>query len=376
MRVFKTSKEIIEELIRLADIKINGDRPWDIQIKNEKFFNRVARYGSLGLGESYMDGWWDCDNLDQFFYKVLKTGLDREVKKSWRVIMMGIRARVFNLQKGKRAFQIGERHYDTGNDLFMNMLDKRMTYTCGYWENAKNLDEAQEAKLDLVCKKLGLKPGQSILDIGCGWGSFIKFATEKYKLKAVGITVSKEQTELGKKLCHGLPVEIRLQNYRNVNVNEKFDHIVSLGMFEHVGVKNYRDYFKVARRCLKEDGLFLLHTIGSTNLENKPDPWTEKYIFPNSIVPNAKNIIEASNGLLVIEDWHNFGADYDPTLMAWFENFAKSWPKLKSNYSERFYRMWKYYLLACAGGFRARISQVWQIVFSKESVPGGYKSVR
>jgi len=367
-------KKTAEKLFALADVKIDGDRPWDIQVYNNNFYKRVLAGGSLGLGESYMDGWWDCADLDQFFCKVIEARLDRHIRKDPRALFMAIRAKFFNLQTSKRAFQIGERHYDTGNDLFTGMLDKRMVYTCGYWKNAKTLDQAQEAKLDLVCKKLGLKPGQKILDIGCGWGSFIKFAAQRYKVKCVGITVSKEQAELAREMCKGLPVEIRLQDYREVN--EKFDHIVSLGMFEHVGVKNYKEYMKVVRRCLNDNGLFILHTIGSTSLENKPDPWIERYIFLNSILPNARNIIEASNGLLLMEDWHNFGADYDLTLMQWFKNFDKNWPKISANYGEKFYRMWKYYLLACAGGFRIRSNQLWQVVFSKDGVKGGYNSIR
>ena len=154
----------------------------------------------------------------------------------WNVL----KARLVNLQSTSRAYNIGKKHYDIGNELYKNMLDKRMNYSCGYWKNSKTLDQAQEAKLDLICKKVGLKPGMKILDIGCGWGSFVKFAAEKYKVKAVGITVSKEQAKLARELCKGLPIEIRLQDYRELN--EKFDRIISIGMFEHVGPKNYKTY--------------------------------------------------------------------------------------------------------------------------------------
>jgi cyclopropane-fatty-acyl-phospholipid synthase len=288
-----------------------------------------------------------------------------------------VKAKIMNLQSRNRAFRIGEHHYDAGNDLFQAMLDKRMTYTCAYWKDAKTLDQAQEAKLDLVCKKLGLKPGQKILDIGCGWGSFMKFAAEKYKVKCVGLTVSKEQVALGRKLCKGLPVEFRLQDYRDTN--ELFDHIVSLGMFEHVGEKNYREYMNVAYRCLKKDGLFLLHTIGASesgDTSDSADPWLEKYIFPNGYVPTLSEIASAANNLFITEDFHNFGANYDPTLMAWYVNFNKNWNKLNKKYDDRFHRMWNYYLLCCAGSFRARHAQLWQIVFSKHGTVGGYKSIR
>ena len=362
-----------EEILSLADIKIDGTNPWDIQVFNDNFYQRVLAQGSLGVGESYMDGWWDAKELDQFFFKVFNANLQEKIKPI-HLIIPAIQARIFNMQKKSKAFEIGERHYDIGNDLYFVMLDKRMTYTCGYWEKAKNLNQAQEAKLDLVCKKLGLKPGQRVLDIGCGWGSFAKFAAEKYKVNVVGITVSKEQVELGRKMCAGLPVEIRLQDYRDVN--EKFDHIVSLGMIEHVGYKNYRNYMQVVHRCLKEDGLFLLHTIGGTRSDASSDPWIERYIFPNSMLPSMKQLTHSIEGLFVMEDFHNFGADYDKTLMAWFSNFDKNYEKIKDKYDERFYRMWKFYLLACAATFRSRQNQLWQIVFSKKGVMGGYKSLR
>lgn len=364
----------IKELFALADIKVNGSRAWDIKVNNPRFYRRVLADSSLGLGEAYMDGWWDCKAIDQFFFRVLRADLGSKIKPNAKLVLEILKAKLFNLQSKSRAFIVGEKHYDIGNDLYAAMLDKRMTYTCAYWNNAKNLGDAQEEKLDLVCRKLNLKPGQKVLDIGCGWGSFAKYAAEKYKAKVVGITVSKEQVKLAKELCKGLPVEIRLQDYRDVN--EKFDHIVSLGMFEHVGHKNYRTYMEVASRCLKDDGLFLLHTIGSSTSVVKSEPWMEKYIFPGGMLPSPQQIAHAVEGLFTIEDWHNFSAYYDRTVMAWFKNFDSHWGELKHAYSERFYRMWKYYLLSCAGGFRSRYNQLWQIVLSKNGVLGGYQSIR
>ena len=369
------SKQIVEDILSSAGIAINGGQPWDIQINNKTFYQRVLNGGSLGLGESYMDGWWECEKLDDFFTRIIPARPEDRIRKNWRLLIhIGSAALLLNGISKSRAFRIGERHYDIGNDLFKNMLDRRMVYSCAYWKDADNLDDAQEAKLDLVCRKLGLQPGDRVLDIGCGWGGFAKYAAEKYGVEVVGITVSKEQMELGKKLCEGLPVEIRLQDYRDVN--GEFDHIVSVGMFEHVGCKNYRTYMESVHRCLKDGGLFLLHTIGNRHTMGSNDPWFEKYIFPNSIIPSMKQIGASVEELFVAEDWHNFGADYDRTLIAWFRNFDASWHKLKEKYDERFYRMWKYYLLSCAGIFRSRHLQVWQIVFSKNGVPGGYCSVR
>jgi cyclopropane-fatty-acyl-phospholipid synthase len=266
---------------------------------------------------------------------------------------------------------IGKRHYDTGNRLFEIMLDARMNYSCGYWETAAALDEAQEAKLDLICKKLLLKPGMTVLDIGCGWGGFAQWAAEKYDVKVLGITVSQEQVKYARKFCQGLNVTIELQDYRDLK--ETFDRIVSIGMFEHVGAKNYLTFMRKVRHCLKPDGLFLLHTIGGNTSVSSTDPWISKYIFPNSMLPSAKQITSAAEGLLVLEDWHSFGQYYDQTLMAWHQNFIQRWDKVKDIYDDRFYRMWTYYLLACAGSFRSRRNQLWQMVFSKNGIRGGYQ---
>ncbi len=368
-------KSLVKMLFGLADIEINGSNPWDIKVHNERFYKRAVTEVELGLGESYMDGWWDVDKLDEMIYRIVRADLQNKVKHNYKVALQLAGFWLINMQTRRRAFIIGKRHYDLGNELFRKMLDKRMNYSCAYWKDAKTLDEAQENKLDLICKKLILKPGMRVLDIGCGWGAFGKYAAEKYGVEVVGITVSKEQVELGKKLCKGLPVEFRLQDYREVN--EKFDRLVSVGMIEHVGYRNYRQYFEIAKGNLKDGGLFLLHTIGDIRSLKSTDAWTHKYIFPNGMLPSITQLGKAIEGLFVMEDWHNFGADYDKTLMAWYENFEANRKLLKNNYDDRFYRMWKYFLLSSAGAFRARSkNQLWQIVLSKNGILGGYNSVR
>jgi cyclopropane-fatty-acyl-phospholipid synthase len=369
-----SGRKTMERLLAPADIRVNGNRPWDIRIHREEFYNRALSQGSLGLGESYMDGWWDVEQLDEFFHRALRANLAARFPPSWRTLLRQLGTTLVNPQGRSKAFEIGERHYDIGNDLYRAMLDRRMVYTCAYWKNAKTLDEAQEAKLDLACRKLGLKAGQKLLDIGCGWGSFLKYAAENYGVTGVGCTVSKEQAKLGRQLCAGLPISIELQDYRDIKGT--YDHIVSLGMFEHVGRKNYRTFMRVAADHLADNGLFLLDSIGGAGSVWRTDPWIQKYIFPNSMTPSVEQIGTAIKGLFVLEDWHNFGADYDRTLMCWFKNFDEHWPDLQGRYDQRFYRMWKYYLLACAGSFRARSSQSWQIVLSKRGVGGGYVSVR
>jgi len=359
----------VESLLSHADVAIDGDRPWDLQVKHPNFFQRVLAQGSLGFGEAYMDGWWDSESPDQLITRLLKAELDRKIK-SFVVVFDALKAKLVNRQSRRRAFVVGEKHYDIGNDLYQKMLDARMIYSCGYWKGAETLDQAQENKLDLTCRKLNLEKGQRVLDIGCGWGGTARFMAERYDVEVVGVTISSAQAELAREQCAGLPVEVRLQDYRDLS--GRFDRILSIGMFEHVGYKNYRTYFRKVAELLEDDGLFLLHTIGGNTPSIKTDPWIERYIFPNGMLPSAQQITRAYEGLFVLEDWHNFGPDYDRTLMTWHENFNASWPELEQNYDERFRRMWNYYLTSCAAAFRARENQLWQIVLSKNGIPGGW----
>lgn len=367
-------KALAQSFLEPRDIRLGGDRPWDLQIHNEAVYARALRGGALGLAEAYLDGWWDAEALDQFFYKLTRPGVEKAIRGSWRSKLFLLSQRFVNRQRTSKKMEVGQHHYDKGNDLFQAMLDRRMTYSCAYWKDAATLGEAQEAKLDLICRKLRLEPGMKVLDIGCGWGSFAGFAAERYGVSVVGINNSVEQTALGRKLCAGLPVEIRVQDYREVT--GRFDHVVSVAMFEAVGHKNYATYLDVVRRCLADDGLFLLHSIGGNLTLEVPDLFVEKYIFPGGVTPSIKVLGEALEHRFVMEDWHNFGADYDPTLMAWYANFEQHWPALQPRYGDRFYRIWKYYLLSFAGTFRARQNQLWQVVLSKRGVPGGYVPVR
>jgi cyclopropane-fatty-acyl-phospholipid synthase len=367
-------QEVVTELLALADIKIDGDRAWDIQVHNPDFYNRVLVEGSLGLGESYTEGWWDCTAIDEMIYRLLNAKIDEYATPTWGMRWAIVKAFFCNLQDKIGSKEVIDAHYQLGNELFTSMLDSTMMYTCAYWKKAKTLDAAQKAKLDLICRKLGLKPGMKVLDIGCGWGGFEKYAAQHYGASVVGITLSENQAVYARDQCKGLPVEILVKDYRDVEGS--FDRVVSIGMFEHVGSKNYRDFFNVVEKLLKPDGLFLLHTIGRDTSVRVTDPWIHKYIFPNGQLPSPEQITGSFEGLFMLEDWHNFGASYDKTLMAWYASFAQNWPKLQATYGDAFYRMWKYYLLSCAGAFRARKIQLWQLVLSPQGVEGGYKSVR
>ena len=361
-----------EKLAETADIRIDGDRPWDITVHDERMFQRVLAHGTRGLGEAYMDGWWDCDQLDELVRRAQGADLVKHLVSPTTLLRVA-QAKATNLQSRRRAFTIGERHYDIGNDLYRRMLDSRMIYSCAYWRNADTLDAAQEAKLGLIANKLELEAGMRVLDIGCGWGGAAHYFAEKLGCDVVGVTVSREQATVARERCAGLPVEVRLQDYRELN--EPFDRVYSIGMFEHVGVKNYRTYMDVVRRCLRDpDSLTLLHTIGGLRSRHQTDPWMEKYIFPNSMLPSVAQVANASEGRLVIEDLQNFGPYYDRTLMAWRENIATHWDGLADEYDARFRRMWDFYLLSSAGSFRARTLQLYQFVMSRDGAPSGYEA--
>ena len=367
---------ILHDLFNEAGIAINGPHPADIQIHDSRAYTEILAKWSLGMGESYMRDYWDCEKLDDMLTKLLQFDVNMRVQglAKTRLALEILRARLLNLQTPERAFQVAERHYDIGNDVFEIMLDKRMMYSCAYWEFANTLDEAQEHKLELICKKLQLKPGERLLEIGCGWGGLAAYAAERYGVEVLGITVSKEQQQLATDQCQGLPVKIELIDYRDLL--GKFDKIVSVGMFEHVGEKNYATYFKTVDKLLADDGLFLLHSIGSDVTISRTDPWIDRYIFPNGKIPSPVEITKEIEGIFLIEDWHNFGQDYDKTLMAWHANFHSRWSEISGKYNDQFYRMWTYYLLSCAAYFRSRQGQLWQIVLSKRLRADVYRSVR
>jgi len=367
-------RQLVQQLLSPAGVELNGPRPFDLRILNDAFYDEALPRGTDGVLEAYVDGWWESDRLDELTAKLLARGLNLPAASAFSLWLSNLSARIFNRQSRRRSLHI-RRHYDLGNDLFEAMLDRRLVYSCAYWKDATNLDDAQEAKLELVARKVGLKPGMRVLDIGCGWGSFAKYAAQAHGVSVVGITISNKQYELGRTLCAGLPVHLRCGDYRELD-DGTFDAVVSLGMFEHVGYKNYRTFMKLVRQRLTPSGLFCLQTIGRNTTGFSVTPWINRNIFPNGMLPAARQIAAAAEGLFVIEDWHSFGPDYDKTLMAWFANFQANWPKLRDKYGDRFYRMWKCYLLTCAGAFRARDNQLWQIVFSPSGVKGGYTSCR
>ncbi|HUS04879.1 MAG TPA: cyclopropane fatty acyl phospholipid synthase [Bryobacteraceae bacterium] len=363
------ARRVVTDVLRCAGIQINGNRPWDIQVKDERFYQRVLKYGSVGAGEAYMDGWWDVGKLDEFFARLHQT----DPYKTFGQLVtfyLALKGKIFDRQSITRAMTVSRRHYNLGNDLYKCMLDGRMQYTCAYWKNASTLDQAQEDKLHLICRKLQLRSGMKVLELGGGFGGLAHFMAQEYGCEVVTYNISSEQVQYGRELCKGLPVRFEESDYRQaVHEREQFDRVVSIGLCEHIGAKNYRGFLEIASDRLCKDGLFLLHSIGGNQSYTATDAWVDKYIFPNGAIPSIAQLGKAMEGLWVMEDWHNFGPDYDRTLMAWWNNFAGGWHLLRETYGDRFYRMWKFYLLSCAGTFRARKLQLWQVVCSKGEIP-------
>lgn len=373
-RRWSFAEETIRGIFASAGIEVNGSRPWDLRVHDARFFPRVLAGGSLGFGESYMDGWWDCEALDEMCCKAIRSQAAEVRSFNLRAVLSVAASRLFNPQSRRRARQVGKVHYDLGNEFFEAMLDPSLQYSCAYFRDTDDLADAQRLKMELICRKLGLAPGMRLLDIGCGWGGLARYAASRHGCQVVGITISREQQNYAGARCAGLPIEIRLQDYRDLR--ESFDRIVSVGMMEHVGCRNYRTYMETSWRCLSDGGRFLCQTIAGDRSRSDTDPWIARYIFPNSMLPSAAQATRAIEGLYILEDVQNFGADYDRTLLAWEKNFSGSWERFSGRYGERFRRMWRFYLLSCAGAFRARSLQLYQFLFSKGGIPGGFAPVR
>lgn len=365
----------IQHMLALADVHVGGSRPWDLQVHDRRFYRRVLAEGSLGLGESYMDGWWDVDALDEFVDRIHRADLPSKVGKL-PLLWLAFKAHLLNLQTRSRSHAVAQEHYDLGNDLYETMLGRRMQYTCAYWKGARTLDEAQENKLHLIAKKLWLEPGMRVLELGGGFGGLAQFLASEYGCSVVSYNISREQVQYGREWCRDLPVRFEHRDYREAAREPGlFDRVASIGLCEHIGYKNYSTFLALAHAKLRDGGLFLLHTIGGNRSYTNTDPWIDKYIFPHGMVPSIPQLGHAMEGQWVVEDWHNFGPDYDLTLKAWAANFDRAWTRLRAKYGDRFYRMWKYYLLGCAGSFRARRLNLWQIVLSKGDIPS-YVPVR
>jgi len=381
-----TREDRLAKLLSPAGVEINGNQPWDPQLHDKTAYDKILGGGTLGIGDAYVDGLWDSDELDELISRVLGADLHRSIAMSPQLIASTAMARIVNMQSRRRSKEVATAHYDLPSELYESFLDPNMQYTCGYWREADDLNEAQRNKMDLIARKLGITAGMKVLDIGFGWGQLANYFAQEHGAEVTGITISETQHRYAKE--HFDSPDYKLMDYRELDMPEHFDRVTAIGVIEHVGYKNYRPFMQTVRNLLNQDGMFLLQTIGNTKTTVTGDAWLSRYIFPNGMTPSEVQLATAAEGVLLKEDGHSFGSDYDKTLMAWFDNFNANWPGLEGrmidesrpelgHYDEHFYRTWKYYLLMCAGSFRSRKAmQLWQNVYSKNGIRGGYESVR
>ena len=354
----------VQDFLQQADIRVDGSRPWDIKICHPDFFKCIMQQGLLGLGESYMDGWWECERVDILIYKFLTGRLDEYLPIHLHNILNLFSAKLLSLKPDHVSLTSGNKEHEIGYDIFAVMLDNYMQYSCGLWREGTSLDEAQTAKLQMICEKLQLSPGMRILDLGCGWGGTAEYMARHYGVYVEGITDSTEQQKVAQARCRDLDVTIMLGDFHDC-IDDQFDRIISLGTLQNIELRNYQAFFKRIANSLNPDGRCLLQSIGKDQFVNHVGLWINKYIFPRGCLPSEEQIVRSTQPYLHIEDWINLGGDYDKTFMSWEKRINDAWPELKDNYSPRFKRMLDYYLCSCAGFLRAKKLNMWQMVFSR-----------
>lgn len=375
-------KPLFESLLAGSGVRIDGDRPWDIRVNRDRLYRRALR-GSLGIGESYIDGDWDCEALDELFRRVLSSNAQSKPLVRAFHAFKSLQARLMNLQTPRRSRAVAEEHYDLDHRMYAHFLGPWNQYTCCFFDGTGDLERAEVAKLEMLCDKLELKAGDRLLDIGCGWGGFAKYAAATRRCEVTGISLSDEQIRYAVEYTRGLPVTIRRLDYRDLPDSglPPFDKISIVGMLEHVGYKNYPVIMDVVHQMLKPDGLFLLHTIGNCEKTTVVDPWIEKYIFRNSMAPAMSQLADAAEGKFVIEDWENYGQHYVPTLQAWHDRFNANWDRIRAlptarPFDDRFRRMWNYYLMSSKAAFEVEQLHLWQLVMTRRhSGRGVYRRV-
>ena len=361
-----------------AGIIVGGSNPQDLHVHDEGVYLRVMLNGSLALGEEHEKGNIEFNAIDEFFKKLMQKKVGAGIFARFSDAGFVLASKLKNLQTLTLAKKDVPQHYNLGNKLFSVMLKETMQYSCAYFgRGATELTGAQRDKMRMLCEKLRLKKGEKlrVLDVGCGFGTLAKFMAEEYGVEVVGITLSEEQAIYARTLCEGLPVDIRVLDWREIESLGQFDRIVSVGMFEHVGPKNYDVFIHLMYRALKQGGIFVLHTIVGRGI---PDRWVNKYIFSGGCLPRREQIRKAA--MIFLEwDWHEFGKDYAKTLKMWWENFVAGWKELVAadpRYDERFFRRWTYYLLMCSGLFAAERVGLVQIVYAKTPRSDDYEMVR
>lgn len=359
----RLSQFAVARIFSIADVAINGTRRWDIRVSDDRFFPSVLFQGSLGLGESYLRGWWTCEDLEELFYRLITGGLER-ISRALPVHMIGRLAdRFVNQQTRDKSLRVAERHYNLGNDLFLSFLGAYKNYSCGLYESTQTLDEAQVAKMEKICHELDLRPGDRLLDVGGGWGEFARFAATRHGCHVTSINIADEQIAYATEYCGDAPVEIRKCDYREIS--GRYNKIAVIAMLTHVGYKNYRLFMEVMSRCLEPNGLILIETVGGHVSQTNCEPWTDKYIFPGGMIPSLEQLDRSVEGLFHRTRISEFGLSYVRTLRSWHQNLLAAWPTLRHRYDDSTRLMFEYFFLSCAGAFRARDLVYWHVLLSK-----------
>ena len=334
-----------------------------IRLKNKSTLSKILRNPYLNLGETYMDSSWDLDGASlRDLLNLFRRNVDQQSPNT------GVKA-LFSLLQSWNTLRssVGniKHHYNLDEELFSGFLDEDMHYSCAYFgEGVQSLEDAQQSKCRHLMQKLRLSPGDHVLDIGCGWGSLAMYLAENADVNVTGITLSDAQVEVARRRSHERnlqdKVDFNLQDYRTHD--GKYDAIVSVGMFEHVGRRNFRTYFKKVYEMLKDDGIAVIHTIGNYTYPQATNPWIERYIFPGGYIPSLSEVMRAIElAGLVTSDIEVWRRHYARTLEQWNERFQRIRERIKQKYDERFCRMWEFYLSACQSAFEESDLVVYQI---------------
>lgn len=350
--------------------------PITVRVRDSRLYGRLVAQGSLALGESYADGWWDVEGerLQELFSVLFANNVDRLFNGGFLPRIIGrVRSWRLGINRARAAHDDIRVHYDLSNEFFAQMLDKTMTYSCGYAATeSDSLEQMQQNKLKRIAAKLQLQRGGTLLDIGCGWGGLLTYVGENFpEVQGVGITLSEEQYEFARRRLRekGLQDRMRVQLLDFRDLAGSFDFVVSVGMFEHVGLPSYGDFFQAVRRVLQPTGTALLHTIG---VEEEPrrlqDPWIERYIFPGSRLPRLEELVRgAREGDLAVGHIENWRPHYALTLRHWRKNFKEGWSaitKLGRSFDGRFFRVWDFYLQVCEACFIDSTVELYQVMLS------------
>jgi cyclopropane-fatty-acyl-phospholipid synthase len=349
-------------------------KPLTLKILNKKLNYKLLINPELSFPEAYMNGEIKIENgtLLDFLNLTFKNLGRSEINTTGYFIKKILHAYRFltNFNLPLRSKKNVEHHYDLGEELYNLFLDKKFRmYSCAYWKSTEeSLEQAQQNKINHIIKKLDLRTGQKVLDIGCGWGGLCFEMAKQSECEVTGITLSKNQYEYCIKKSKELKLDnqchFELLDYRHLK--GKFNRIVSVGMVEHVGRKFYKTFFKKINDLMTEDGLSLIHTIGSTEPKSPPQPWISRYIFPGGLVPSGSDLIDAIEKTgLVLTDMESLIRHYDQTLKAWLERFQDNRSKAKKMYDERFCKMWEFYLASCSAAFKYRDLLVYQLQIAK-----------